>query len=57
MVNIVAGIIIDTFGDLRDKEQEKKKDIEEKCFICGIEKYSYIFKNKEREKKYIYIYN
>lgn len=23
MVNIVAGIIIDTFGDLRDKEVEK----------------------------------
>ena len=35
MVNIVAGIIIDTFGSLREKENEKNKDIEDKCFICG----------------------
>lgn len=35
MVNIVAGIIIDQFGNLREKDNEKNKDIEEKCFICG----------------------
>lgn len=35
MVNIVAGIIIDTFGSLREEESEKIKDIEDKCFICG----------------------
>mmetsp|Transcript_5319 Transcript_5319/g.4511 ORF Transcript_5319/g.4511 Transcript_5319/m.4511 type:complete len:127 (-) Transcript_5319:415-795(-) len=35
MINIVAGIIIDTFRSLREKEEEKKKDIQEKCFICG----------------------
>jgi inositol 1,4,5-triphosphate receptor type 1/inositol 1,4,5-triphosphate receptor type 3 len=39
MVNISAGIIIDTFGSLREKEGEKIKDIEEKCFICGNLKY------------------
>ncbi|CAD8059333.1 unnamed protein product [Paramecium primaurelia] len=35
MVNIVAGIIIDTFGSLREKESDKIRDIEDKCFICG----------------------
>ena len=36
LVNIVAGIIIDTFGSLREKENEKILDIKDKCFICGI---------------------
>ncbi|CAD8103545.1 unnamed protein product [Paramecium sonneborni] len=35
MVNIVAGIIIDTFGSLREEESNKIRDIEDKCFICG----------------------
>lgn len=35
MVNIVAGIIIDTFGSLREEENDKNRDIEDKCFICG----------------------
>lgn len=35
MVNIVAGIIIDTFGSLREEENNKNRDIEDKCFICG----------------------
>lgn len=35
MVNIVAGIIIDTFGSLREKESDKIRDIEDKCYICG----------------------
>lgn len=34
MVNIVSGIIIDTFGSLRQAENERKADIQEKCFIC-----------------------
>ena len=35
MVSIVSGLIIDTFGSLRQKDAEKNKDIKEKCFICG----------------------
>ena len=35
MVNIVAGIIIDTFGSLRENENNKNRDIEDKCFMCG----------------------
>lgn len=40
MINIVAGIIIDTFGLLREEDERSKKDIHEKCFICGISKYN-----------------
>lgn len=38
MVTIVAGIIIDTFGLLRDNENSKLKDMERICFICGLNK-------------------
>ena len=37
MLNIVSGIIIDTFGELRDLRSAIDKDMESKCFICGIE--------------------
>ena len=35
MINIVSGIIIDTFEHLRKKDNNKLKDMEEVCFICG----------------------
>lgn len=35
MLNIVFGIIIDTFGDLRDRKREAEEDINNVCFICG----------------------
>lgn len=38
MINIIAGIIIDTFGSLRDDAKEFKDDIEDFCFICGFDK-------------------
>lgn len=34
---MVAGIIIDTFGSLKDEMMEKKSNLEDFCFICGIE--------------------
>lgn len=40
-----AGIIIDTFGSLREDENEKNIDIKEHCFICGNEKY--VFRDDE----------
>ena len=39
MINIVSGIIIDTFGSLREEENAKTSDIQDICFICGLEKY------------------
>ena len=38
MINIVSGIIIDNFGILRDKQDEKNQDMDNYCFICGIER-------------------
>ena len=30
------GLIIDAFGELRDQQEQVKKDMETKCFICSI---------------------
>jgi hypothetical protein len=38
LLNIVFGIIIDTFSELRDRKKEKSTDTTGRCFICGIEK-------------------
>lgn len=35
MLNIVGGIIIDTFGSLREEESAKSQDMMDNCFICG----------------------
>lgn len=42
MINIASGIIIDTFGQLREEENKMQSDIKDKCFICGQEKYAII---------------
>ena len=39
LLTITTGIIIDTFGQLREQEGEKNEDIREKCFICGFDRY------------------
>lgn len=38
MLNIVQGIIIDTFAILRQKQDNNAYDRNNKCFICGIKK-------------------
>ena len=35
LLNIVFGIIIDTFGDLRRQREKKKQDLFHKCQICA----------------------
>jgi len=35
VMNIVFGIIVDTFQQLRDDKKEIEDDIRTKCFICG----------------------
>lgn len=37
-LNIIFGIIIDTFADLRDKRNTMEEDMKNVCFICGIER-------------------
>ena len=41
LLNVVFGIIIDTFGDLRSKKEERERDINERCFICGTDKLTF----------------
>jgi hypothetical protein len=36
LLNLVFGIILDTFGELREARDEIEVDQEGKCFICGI---------------------
>lgn len=36
MINIFAGIIIDKFVELREKEQRRLADMKGMCFICGL---------------------
>eukprot|EP00760_Papus_ankaliazontas_P021155 PhM_4_TR18648/c0_g1_i2/m.23143 len=40
-LNIIFGIILDTFADLRDKKQDREKDKRTVCFICGIEAFEF----------------
>ncbi|CAG9316900.1 unnamed protein product [Blepharisma stoltei] len=44
LLNIIFGIIIDTFGELRDEKQEMQRDIENNCFICGNGKFQFEIK-------------
>jgi hypothetical protein len=37
-VNLIFGIIIDTFGELREKSTQKEYDNESVCFICNLTK-------------------
>jgi hypothetical protein len=38
LLNIVFGIIVDTFGQLRDERNEVESDINNVCFVCGEER-------------------
>ena len=40
MLNMIFGIIIEAFSELRNNEQAIDKDKREICFICGIDKES-----------------
>merc|ERR1711934_643080 len=38
MLNILFGIIVDTFGQLRATKAESDKDISNICYICGLDR-------------------
>lgn len=63
LLNIVFGIIIDTFGELRDKIYERKDKWSNECFICDLtrsdfEIQSLSFENhvKKEHNKWLYVY-
>jgi hypothetical protein len=41
LLNIIFGIIIDTFGELRDKRKKIEEDVNNVCIICGREKFEF----------------
>lgn len=41
LLNIIFGIIIDTFGELRDERKRIEKEASTICFICGRSKYEF----------------
>lgn len=47
-MNIVFGIILDTFAELRDEQQQRDFDTENVCFICGFERKLF----EKQEKKF-----
>ena len=38
LLNLIFGMIIDAFGDLRDQKTRNDDDQKNVCFICGIER-------------------
>ncbi|XP_071082812.1 inositol 1,4,5-trisphosphate-gated calcium channel ITPR1-like isoform X3 [Haliotis cracherodii] len=38
VLNLIFGVIIDTFADLRSEKQTKEEVIKNTCFICGLER-------------------
>lgn len=36
---IISGLIIDTFGEMREENEMIENDIRDRCFICSIDRY------------------
>ncbi|NP_001191618.1 inositol trisphosphate receptor [Aplysia californica] len=41
VLNLIFGVIIDTFADLRSEKQTKDEILRNTCFICGLERFSF----------------
>ena len=58
VLNLIFGVIIDTFADLRSEKQQKDEILRNSCFICGktfIELGSLRFNSKRLNEFCIYI--
>ena len=44
MLNLIFGIIIDAFADMRDEKNYIEEDIKDKCFICGLSRFEFEIK-------------
>ena len=45
VLNLIFGVIIDTFADLRSEKQQKEETLKNSCFICGLERKAFDNKN------------
>eukprot|EP00295_Goniomonas_pacifica_P010679 CAMPEP_0175894738 /NCGR_PEP_ID=MMETSP0107_2-20121207/50148_1 /TAXON_ID=195067 ORGANISM="Goniomonas pacifica, Strain CCMP1869" /NCGR_SAMPLE_ID=MMETSP0107_2 /ASSEMBLY_ACC=CAM_ASM_000203 /LENGTH=427 /DNA_ID=CAMNT_0017215843 /DNA_START=87 /DNA_END=1371 /DNA_ORIENTATION=+ len=41
LLNVIFGIIIDSFGELRNNRDEISEQMEQECFICGLSRSSF----------------
>ena len=46
-LNIIFGIIIDTFGELRDEQRARNEDQDDICFVCGKTRGEFAKQNRE----------
>uniref|UniRef100_A0A915JZJ7 Uncharacterized protein n=1 Tax=Romanomermis culicivorax TaxID=13658 RepID=A0A915JZJ7_ROMCU len=65
VLNLIFGVIIDTFADLRNEKQNKDDVLRNSCFICGLERsqfdnktvsYDFHIKNEHNMWHYLYFY-
>ena len=42
VLNLIFGVIIDTFADLRSEKQKKEEVLKTTCFICGETYFSFV---------------
>nr|XP_026691346.1 inositol 1,4,5-trisphosphate receptor type 1 isoform X3 [Ciona intestinalis] len=63
VLNLIFGVIIDTFADLRSEKQQKDDVLRNTCFICGLERKSFDNKTvsfethvKEEHNMWHYLY-
>lgn len=55
LLNIVFGVIIDTFASLRTADKEKMMDMQNRCFICSIDAYTFDRSTKRGFHDHIYM--
>ena len=41
LLNVIFGIIIDTFGELRTTQASKRSNMENTCFICSVDRFTF----------------
>ena len=41
LLNLIFGIIIDTFSQLRSEKASNKRQMENTCFICGVDRFTF----------------
>nr|XP_039253543.1 inositol 1,4,5-trisphosphate receptor type 1-like isoform X2 [Styela clava] len=63
VLNLIFGVIIDTFADLRSEKQQKDDVLKNTCFVCGLERKSFDNKTvsfethvKEEHNMWHYLY-
>ncbi len=57
VLNLIFGVIIDTFADLRSEKQQKEEVIKNSCFICGLERKAFDNKHVTFEEHVRYEHN